>query len=95
MGHNNNVLPSPFHSRGGRLINRGIAMRCSRKFKKLLKKYLEIKGLDIIIYLHNGRIIELDKSRTLVKNEIVVIGKNNKKVRIPLSKIKSVDLYAA
>jgi|GEM_PF-1674223 len=95
MGHNKNVLPFPFRNRRGRLINRGIAMGCSRKFKKLLKKYLEIKGLDIIIYLHNGRIIELDKSRTLVKNEIIVIDKNNKKVRIPLSKIKSVDLYAA
>ena len=70
-------------------------MRNSKKFKKLLKIYLEIKGLDIVIYLHNGKVIELNKNRKLIKNEIVIFDKNNKKIRIPLSKIKSVDLYAA
>ena len=70
-------------------------MKMSKNFKKLLKKYLEIKGLDIIIYLNDGKIIELQKNRTLIKNEIVVIDKDSNKIRIPLNTIKYVDLYAA
>ncbi len=64
-------------------------------FKSQLKKYLSIKGLDIILYLQDGRIIELNKNRTLVKDLIIVTDKNNKELRIPISHIKSVDLYAA
>ncbi len=70
-------------------------MRNSKKFKKLLEKYLAIKGLDIVIYLNNGRMIELNKNRMLKKNSIIVVDKNNKETKIPLSKIKKVDLYAA
>jgi hypothetical protein len=64
-------------------------------FKKLLNKYLEIKGLDIIALLDNGNQIEIYKNRKLVKNEIVYLDKNNNELRIPISKIISVDLYAA
>lgn len=63
-------------------------------FKKILQKYLEIKGLDIIIILDDGNQIELFKNRRLVNNEIVTMDKSGEK-RIPLSKIKSVDMYAA
>ncbi|HMB21118.1 MAG TPA: hypothetical protein VKQ10_08625 [Spirochaetota bacterium] len=64
-------------------------------FKDLLEKYIDIKGLDIIVYLSNGNQIELNKSRKLVKNSIIVIDGNNKEIKIPLSTIRSVDLYAA
>ena len=64
-------------------------------FKDLLEKYIDIKGLDIIVYLSDGNQIELNKSRKLVKNSIIVIDGNNKEIRIPLSTIRSVDLYAA
>lgn len=64
-------------------------------FKDLLEKYIDIKGLDIIVYLSDGNQIELNKSRKMVKNSIIVIDGNNKEIRIPLSTIRSVDLYAA
>jgi len=64
-------------------------------FKVLLEKYIDIKGLDIIVYLSDGNRIELDKSRKIVKNSIIVTDSNNKEIRIPLSTIRSVDLYAA
>lgn len=64
-------------------------------FKMLLEKYLDIKGLDIIVYLSDGKTIELNKSRKLVKNNIIITDANNKEIRIPLSRIRSVDLYAA
>jgi hypothetical protein len=67
----------------------------SVSFKKQLKKYLAIKGLDIVVYLMNGKSIELHKNRMLVKDEIVIFDKNNREFRIPITQIKSVDLYAA
>jgi hypothetical protein len=69
--------------------------RKKNNFKKLLQKYLKFKGLDIVIYTVNGDTIELNKNRTLVKNDIVIYDKNNKVVKIPISLIKYVDLYAA
>ncbi len=67
----------------------------NRDFKKMLKKYLGIKGLDIVIYLNDGKIIELEKNRHLVNNEIVIRDKRENELRIHLSSIKSVELYAA
>ncbi len=64
-------------------------------FKKLLKKYLSIKGLDIVVYLNDGGVIELNKNRTLVKNEIIIRDKNDRETRIDIATIKSVELYAA
>ena len=64
-------------------------------FKKLLRKYLAIKGLDIIVYLEDGKTIELDKNRELVKDEILIYDKNNNVTRIPLANVISVDLFAA
>lgn len=64
------------------------------KFIDMLKKYINIKGLDMILYLEDGNEIELHKNRSLSGDEIVVISKNIE-TRIPLSKIKSIDLYAA
>ncbi|TAL31361.1 MAG: hypothetical protein EPN93_18025 [Spirochaetes bacterium] len=66
-----------------------------KSFKSQLKKYLAIKGLDIIVYLHNGSMMELNKNRALVKDEIVIYDKNNHEVRIPISLIKAVDMFAA
>jgi len=66
-----------------------------QNFKKLLMKYLEIKGLDIVILLENGEEIELYKNRSIVKDVLITVDKINREKRIPLSKIKSVELYAA
>jgi hypothetical protein len=64
-------------------------------FRSLLNKYISIKGLDIVVFLENGKEIELYKNRKLVKNEIIYSDKTNKELRIPIEKIRSVDLYAA
>ena len=48
----------------------------------------------MVIHLVNGEIIELHNNVRLEKNTIVVKNKNNE-FYIPLSDIKSIDLYAA
>ena len=65
------------------------------KFRKLLSKYLDIKGLDIIILMEDGLEIELYKNRSIVDDEIVTFDKSNSEKRIPIAQIKSVDLFAA
>jgi hypothetical protein len=64
-------------------------------FRKTLERYLNIKGLDIVVYLSDGKTIELYKNRSLVKDEIVMFDGTNREKRIPLSMVKSIDLFAA
>lgn len=64
-------------------------------FRNQLNKYLDIKGLDIVVLLDDGKEIELYKNRKLVKNEIIYSDKSNKELRINIARIKSIDLYAA
>jgi hypothetical protein len=64
------------------------------KFIDTLRKYINIRGLDIIVYLESGEEIELHKNRTLLGDEIIIINKN-RETRIPLADIKSIDLFAA
>ena len=67
----------------------------SKNFKKLLSKYLDIKGLDIILVMENGIEIELFKNRSLENDEIVTFDKTHREMRIPIAQIKTVDLFAA
>jgi hypothetical protein len=76
-------------------MGKGRGRKNTQDFKELLKKYLGIKGLDIIILLADGQEIELNKNRMLIDNEIITFDKGNKEQRIPLSRVKSVELYAA
>jgi hypothetical protein len=66
-----------------------------KNFKELLEKYLDIKGLDIILVLEDGREIELYKNRSIIDDMIVTFDVNNGEKKIPLAEVKSVDLYAA
>jgi hypothetical protein len=66
-----------------------------KSFREMLEAYINIRGLDIIILLDDGREIELNKNRRLEDDEIVIIDKLMGERRIPIKEIKSVDLYAA
>lgn len=66
-----------------------------KSFREMLETYINIRGLDIIIILEDGREIELHKNRHLEDDEIVMIDKLLGEKRIPIKEVKSVDLYAA
>ncbi len=66
-----------------------------KSFRELLESYMKIRGLDIVIVLEDGREIELHKNRKLEEDAIVVHDKVLGELRIPISSIRSVDLYAA
>jgi hypothetical protein len=65
------------------------------QFRTTLERYLGIKGLDIVVYLLDGKTVELFKNRSLIKDEIVMFDGTNREKRIPLSMVKSIDLFAA
>ena len=67
----------------------------TKSFKEMLKIYLQIKGLDIIVQLKDGEEIQLDKNRVLKNNVIITMVNGIQEKKIPLSKISSVDMYAA
>ncbi|HOK01266.1 MAG TPA: hypothetical protein PKX79_06365 [Spirochaetota bacterium] len=70
-------------------------MKKNNRFRKLLEKYLEIKGLDIVVVLDDGTEIELYKNRQLIDDMIITMDNYQNKQQIPLSRIKSVDMFAA
>jgi hypothetical protein len=74
-----------------------MAHRKTRKksFKQMLTKYLDIKGLDIILVLEDGKEIELYKNRSIVGDMIVTFDVDNGERKIPLKTVKHVDMYAA
>jgi hypothetical protein len=66
-----------------------------KNFKQLLAKYLDIKGLDIILVLDDGMEIELYKNRSIIGDMIVTFDLDNGEKQIPLKQVKHVDMYAA
>ncbi len=67
----------------------------SKSFRELLEKYLEIKGLDIVVILNDGKEVELYKNREIIDDMIVTMDNYHNRQRIPISEVKSVDMFAA
>jgi len=67
----------------------------SNNFITMLKKYITIRGLDIIVILKDGSEIELFKNREIIDDAIITLEKGKGERKINLSDIKSVDLFAA
>lgn len=66
-----------------------------KNFRQLLTKYLDIKGLDIILVLEDGNEIELYKNRSIVGDMIITFDIDNGEKQIPLKQVSHVDMYAA
>ncbi len=67
----------------------------NKSFRELLEKYLEIKGLDIVVVLQDGSEVELYKHREIIDDIIVAMDKSKRTQEIPIKDVKSVDMFAA
>lgn len=67
----------------------------SKSFRDMLEKYLDIKGLDIIVVLNDGTEVELYKNREIIDDMIITMDGSNNRQSIPISEVKSVDMFAA
>lgn len=69
-------------------------MQTNNKFKETLERYIGYRGIDIVLHLKDGNIVELDKNRKL-DGEFVVGNLEQGQVRINLQEIKKADFFAA
>ncbi|MEI7011611.1 hypothetical protein [Leptospira licerasiae] len=67
----------------------------SSKFKEQMERYVNYRGIDIILHLKDGSIIELDKNRRLVGEEIVYFPQKATPSKISLTMIQKADLFVA
>ena len=64
-------------------------------FKKILSRYVNYRGIDIVLYLKDGTVIELDKNRKLDGDVVIKNGKEGIVARIELSDIRKAGFFAA
>lgn len=67
----------------------------TEEFKKQLEQYIEFRGIDIILYLKDGNIIELDKNRQIEGDIIIKKGRDGVKASVRIDEIVKADFYAA
>ena len=66
------------------------------KFNRLLHKYVTFRGIDIILYLADGSIVELDKNRT-IEGDFILKKDSRQQVEqaIRIADIRKAEFYAA
>jgi len=69
-------------------------MQPSNKFKETLERYIGYRGIDIVLHLKDGKIVELDKNR-IMDGEFVVGNLQEGKVKIAIQEIQKADFFAA
>ncbi|MCG9874381.1 MAG: hypothetical protein O9346_02470 [Leptospiraceae bacterium] len=69
-------------------------MQPNNKFKETLERYIGYRGIDIVLHLKDGKIVELDKNRVM-DGEFVVGNLQEGKVKIAIQEIKKADFFAA
>jgi hypothetical protein len=67
----------------------------ANQFKKVLSRYVNYRGIDIILYLKDGSVIELDKNRRIEGDYVIKNEREGVISRIELSDILKADFYAA
>ncbi len=64
-----------------------------KKFEKQLLKYINFRGIDIIIQTEDGRVIPLTKNRVYHNGYIINNIKKGMEEKIPLKSIKKAEFY--
>ena len=66
-----------------------------KDFKKQLQRFIPFRGIDIVLHLDDGSVLELDKNRQLNGDVIVKKNRDEIEVSIPIKSIVKVDFFAA
>jgi hypothetical protein len=67
----------------------------SGEFKKQLQQYIGFRGIDIILYLKDGTVLELDKNRRMEGDVVIKNEKDGNLHSIHIDEILKADFYAA
>lgn len=67
----------------------------SNEFRKQLQQYISFRGIDIILYLKDGRTLELDKNRQMEGDVVIKNGRDGIEYSIHIDEIMKADFFAA
>ena len=64
-------------------------------FRKQLEQYIDFRGIDIVLYLKDGTLVELDKNRTMEGDVIIKNGREGVAASVHIEEIVKADFFAA
>ncbi|TGK04193.1 hypothetical protein EHQ53_03325 [Leptospira langatensis] len=64
-------------------------------FKNTLERYINYRGIDIILTLKDGTVIELDKNRRMDGDVVIKNGDFGIEATIEIAQIQKADFFAA
>jgi hypothetical protein len=67
----------------------------SPQFKKVLSRYISYRGIDIVLYMRDGSVIELDKNRRIEGDYVIRNTKEGVSTKIELAHIQKAEFFAA
>ena len=72
-----------------RMINK------AEEFRKTLERYINYRGIDIVLHLKDGSVIELDKNRNIDGDTVIKNSREGAVVKIAIERIQRADFFAA
>ncbi len=66
-----------------------------REFLKQLSRYIQYRGIDIVLHMRDGSTVELDKNRRMDGRMIICHSRTGGQEFIPVDDIRSAEFFAA
>ncbi len=64
-------------------------------FKQQLRRFIPFRGIDIVLHLEDGRVMELDKNRQIEGDTIIKKNRDSVEFSIPIQEVIRAEFYAA
>ncbi|EMY78218.1 hypothetical protein LEP1GSC060_1407 [Leptospira weilii serovar Ranarum str. ICFT] len=65
------------------------------KFKSQLERYINYRGIDIVLHLKDGSRVELDRNRKMIGERIVYFPAKNLTSAVELANISRAEFFVA
>jgi len=65
-----------------------------RDFLKQLSRYIQFRGIDIVLHLNDGKTVELDRNRRMDGRMIIYHNRAGAQDLIPLDDVKRAEFFA-
>lgn len=65
------------------------------RFRSQLERYINYRGIDIVLHLKDGSRVELDRNRKMIGEEIVYFPSKNLTSAVELANISCAEFFVA
>lgn len=66
-----------------------------REFLKQLNQYIQFRGIDIVLHMRDGQVVELDKNRRMEGRMIICYNRSGGQEFFPVDEISRAEFFAA